>query len=42
LAVQNEDIELPEKANARSCHQKVNGGGKLVRVRSASGTIFLQ
>jgi hypothetical protein len=43
LSIENEDIEVPrEDANARSCHQKVNGGGKLVRARSLSGTIFIK
>lgn len=43
LAIENEDIKAPrEDANARACHQKVNGGGKLVRARSISGTIFIQ
>lgn len=42
LSVENEDVEMPDDSNARSCHQKVNGGGKLVHVRSISGTIFIQ
>jgi len=42
VAVENSDIEAPEDANARTCHQKVNGGGKLVRIRSTSGSIVLQ
>ena len=41
LSIENEDIETPKDANARSCHQKVNGGGKLLRARSVSGTIFI-
>jgi DUF4097 and DUF4098 domain-containing protein YvlB len=42
VAVENNDIEAPEDANARACHQKVNGGGKLVHIRSTSGSIVLQ
>jgi DUF4097 and DUF4098 domain-containing protein YvlB len=41
LSIENEDLEKPKDADARSCHQKVNGGGKLVRARSVSGTIFI-
>lgn len=42
LLVENEDIEMPEGSVVRACHQKVNGGGRLVRVRSASGNIVIQ
>jgi putative adhesin len=43
LSIENEDIQVSKgDANARACHQKVNGGGKLVRARSTSGTIFIQ
>jgi DUF4097 and DUF4098 domain-containing protein YvlB len=42
LSIENEAIELPKGADVRACHQKVNGGGKMVHVRSASGTIFLK
>lgn len=42
LSVEHEDMEAPKGANARSCHQKVNGGGKLIHARSASGTILIQ
>jgi Toastrack DUF4097 len=42
LSIENEDVAMPKDANARSCHQKVNGGGKLVHARSTSGTIFIQ
>jgi hypothetical protein len=41
LVIENEDIEVP-KEDARACHQKVNGGGSLVRAHSISGTIFIQ
>lgn len=41
LSIENEDIKVPG-AGARACHQKVNGGGKLVRARSTSGTIFIK
>jgi putative adhesin len=41
LSVDNDDIDMPNGANPRACHQKVNGGGKLVRARSVSGTIFI-
>lgn len=42
LSVENEDVEKPKDADARSCHEKVNGGGKLVQARSVSGTIFIE
>ncbi len=42
LSVENEDVEAPKDPNARSCHEKVNGGGKLVRARTTSGSIFIQ
>jgi hypothetical protein len=42
LLVENEDIEMPEGTAVRACRQKVNGGGKLVRARSTSGSIFIQ
>jgi Putative adhesin len=41
LSVENEEIELADK-DARACHQKIDGGGKLVRARSVSGNILLQ
>jgi len=42
LSVENEDIDLPQAGQPRECHQKINGGGKGVRVRSDSGSIFIQ
>ena len=42
LSVENEDMKAPQDPNTRVCHQKVNGGGKLIRVRSASGAIFIK
>jgi DUF4097 and DUF4098 domain-containing protein YvlB len=42
VSVENEDMEVPKDPNIRACHQKVNGGGKLVRARSTSGTIFIK
>lgn len=42
LSVENEDMKAPQDPNTRACHQKVNGGGKLVRARSTSGTIFIK
>ncbi len=42
LSVENEDMEVPKEPNPRACHQKVNGGGKLVRARSTSGSIFIK
>jgi hypothetical protein len=41
LLIENDDVKvLPEEA--RECLQEVNGGGKLVRARSESGTIFVR
>lgn len=42
LSIDNEDIESGQDANSRQCHQKVNGGGKLIRARSDSGNIFIR
>ena len=42
LSSENEDIDLPVDGSARACHQKINGGGKLVRARSTSGSIFIR
>jgi len=42
LSIDNEDMKVPKDPNTRECHQKVNGGGKLVRARSTSGTIFIR
>jgi len=42
LSVESDDAERQVDSNARECHQKVNGGGKLVRARSTSGNIFIQ
>lgn len=42
LSVENDDIEMREDTHLRACHQKVNGGGKLVRARTVSGTIFIR
>lgn len=42
LSIENDDVTAPKDPNARSCQQKVNGGGKLVRARSVSGTIYIQ
>lgn len=42
LSIENEDVKAPEDPDARESHQKVNGGGKLVRARSVSGVIFIQ
>ncbi len=40
---QEDDLEECRKApEARECRQKVNGGGKLVHVRSESGNIVIQ
>lgn len=41
LLLHNEDIEADRDSGGRECHQKVNGGGKLVRVRSTKGNIFI-
>jgi DUF4097 and DUF4098 domain-containing protein YvlB len=35
----NDDIDIPQNTVARDCHQKVNGGGKVVRLRSDGGNI---
>ena len=42
LSIDNEDMKVPKDPNTRECHQKVNGGGKLVRARSTSGSIFIK
>jgi hypothetical protein len=42
LLIENDDIDAPQDAKTRECRQKVNGGGKYVRARSVSGTIFVR
>lgn len=42
LMVENEDAGKPRDADERECHQKVNGGGKPVRVHTESGSILIQ
>lgn len=42
LEIEKDDIGAPQDANPRECRRAVNGGGQLVRVRSDSGTIFIQ
>jgi len=42
LSIENEGVTTPKDPDARACHQKVNGGGKLVQARSDSGTIFIK
>lgn len=42
LSVANDDIKGPGAADVQECHQKVNGGGKLIQARSTSGNIFIQ
>jgi hypothetical protein len=42
LLIENDDLDALPDAKARECHQKVNGGGKYVRARSESGTIFVR
>ncbi len=39
LAVHNEDIDAQGK-DVREFHQKINGGGKIVRARTETGNIF--
>ncbi len=40
LSVENDDMEVD--GSGRACHQKVNGGGKLIWARSMSGNIFIR
>jgi DUF4097 and DUF4098 domain-containing protein YvlB len=42
LSIENDDIEQGHDCNVHTCRQKVNGGGKVVRARSASGAILIK
>lgn len=41
LLVHNDDIEVAQNDNVRQCHQRIKGGGKVVRARSENGNIFI-
>lgn len=41
LLVHNDEIEVAQNDNVRQCHQKIKGGGKVVRARSENGNIFI-